>query len=185
VDADPKVSGTIIADQLKLMKDLHGGDIVTEAIHSLRADLREEIEGVLPGSWISTDAAREIKAAVARLLGEDLFDFQRRIVRQGIERTLNTVWRFFMRQLGDEALAKRTPILYSRTFNRGSLELVRMGDAEAQLELEGWPRIPEFDLVGLMSGIETVLTIAGRRGVRVAQSRRGGVVVLTATWQRR
>ncbi len=185
LDPDPKVSGTIISDQLKLMRDLHGDAVVDEAIASMPPALREEIEQVLPGSWISIDAARELKAGVAQRLGEDLFDFQRRIVRLGIERTLHTVWRFFIRQLGDEALAKRTPILYSRSFNRGSLELVRRAEGEIELELDGWPRIPEFDLVGLMSGIETVLKLAGRRGVRVTPTRKPDVVVLTATWQRR
>ncbi len=179
------MSGTILSDQIRLMRDLHGADLVARATSALPASLREEVEGVLPGTWVTIDAARELKTAVARELGEDPIELQKRIVRQGIERTLSTVWRFFMRQLGDEALTKRTPILYSRTFDRGSLELVRMGDGEGELELEGWPRIPEYDLVGLVSGIETVLTLAGRRGVRVTSLRKGGVVTITAKWLRR
>jgi hypothetical protein len=182
---DVRVSGTILSDQIRLMRDLHGEELVARAIATLQPKLREEVEGILPGRWLTIDAARELKNAVARELGEDPIELQKRIVRQAIERTLNTFWRFFMRQFSDEALTKRTPILYSRTFDRGSLELVRVGDGEADLELEGWPRIPEYDLVGLMSGIETVLTLAGRVGVHVTSSRRGSVVTITAKWTRR
>jgi hypothetical protein len=182
--ADPQVSAAVIADQLKLTRELHGDELVARAIASLPDGLREEIEQLLPGSWVSTDAAREVKIACARLLGEDPLAFQRRIVARGIERTLSTVWRFFMRQLGDQGLARRTPILYSRTFNRGSLEVVRWSDAEYELELDGWPRIPEFDLVGLMSGIETVLALAGRKDPKVQAHRRGSVVRIVATFRR-
>jgi hypothetical protein len=187
VDAEPRVSATVISDQLRLMRELHGGEMIARAIEAMPPNLREEIEHLLPGSWVSTDAARELKVAVATLLEEDVLDFQRRIVRQGIERTLNTVWRFFMRQLGDEALARRTPILYSRSFNRGSLELVRWDNdkGEYEFELEGWPRIPEFDLVGLMAGIECVMTLAGRKEPQITATRRGQLVLIRGVWKKK
>src|SRR5215831_18757647 len=100
MEAEPRMSGTILHDQLKLMWDLHGEELVGEAIESLPRALRDEVGGILPGSWVTTDAARELKAAVAERLGEEVLDFQRRIVAKGIERTFNTVWRFFLRQIG-------------------------------------------------------------------------------------
>jgi hypothetical protein len=183
--AQPKVSATIIADQIRLMKQLHGEETLSKAILSLAPPLRAEIEELLPGSWCSVDAARELKVAVAEILGEDPHLFQRRIVRQGIERTLTTVWRFFMRQLSDAALTRRTPVLYSRSFDRGRLKVVRFGEGECDFELEGWPRMPEFDLIGLMSGIETILALGGRLDAHVSFKRRGAVIQLHANWRKR
>ncbi|MBX3192865.1 MAG: hypothetical protein KF819_38125 [Labilithrix sp.] len=181
---EPKVSATVILDQIQLMKGLFGEDTLVEARASLPPPLRTELEELLAGRWCSLDAARELKIAVARLQGEDPLAFQRRIVRLGIEKTLTTLWRFFMRQLGDESIARRTPVLYARSFNKGSLEFVSWGKGEAELALHGWPRIPEFDLVGLMAGIETVLALAGRKHPQVRAARRGPIVQLRATWTR-
>ena len=100
------------------------------------------------------DAARLIKEAVAERLGEPVLSLQRRIVRLGVERTLNTFWRFFMRQVSDDHLVRRTPILYARSFDRGELRFISVAERQAQLELHGWPTIPDFDLVGLCAGIE-------------------------------
>jgi hypothetical protein len=181
---EPKVSATVILDQIELMKELLGADTVDEARASLPASLRTEIEELLAGRWCSLDAARELKVAVARLQGEDPLAFQRRIVRLGIEKTLTTVWRFVIRQLSDQAIARRTPVLYARSFNKGSLELVGWSDGGADLSLHGWPRIPEFDLVGLMAGIETVLALAGRKDPLVTATRRGAIVHLRVAWKR-
>jgi serine/threonine protein kinase len=178
---ETKVSATVIADQVGLMKELFGANTVADAVASLPAPLREEIEHLLPGTWISIDAARELKTAMAARVGEDVLAFQRRIVRTAIERTLHTVWRFFMRQLGDGAIARRTPVLYSRAFNRGKLEVARLSEGEWDFELRGWPTIPEFDLTGLAAGMETVITLSGRRAPRVTWTRRPPVVHIRAT----
>jgi len=182
---EPRVSSTLILDQIRLLKDLHGADIVAAACASLAPPLREEIDGLLPGGWCSLDAAREMKAAIASRLGEPLLSLQRRIVRLGIERTLHTVWRFFVRQLSDEALARRVPLVYSRSFDRGECRVVGSGEREMNLELHGWPAIPDFDLVGLATGVETVLVLAGRKEPHVAFTRRGVVVHLDGTWKAR
>jgi hypothetical protein len=180
--SDPKVSGTVILDQIALMKRLYGASLVERAARALPPELGQELAELLPGRWCSLDAARELKALVATEVGLDPLALQRAMVRAGIEQTLSTIWRFVLRQLGDEGLARRTPVVYSRTFNRGSLELMAMGDCECHFELRGWPRIPEYELVGLMTGIETILALAGRQRPQVTATRRPAVVKLHAKW---
>ena len=182
--SDPKVSATVILDQIALMRKLYGVATVQHAIDALPPHLENEIAELLPGRWCSLDAPRELKAAVAQQVGADVLSLQRMMVRAGIEQTLSTLWRFVLRQLGDEGLVRRTPVVYSRTFNRGSLELTAIGDCECDFELREWPRIPEYELVGLMTGIETVLTLAGRMKAQVTSTRRAAVVKLHATWSR-
>jgi hypothetical protein len=180
---EPRVSSTLILDQIKLMKDLYGAEAVAAARQSLAPALREEIDALLPGGWCSLETARVMKEAVASIVDEPLMTLQRRVVRVGIERTLHTVWRFFIRRLSDENLARRTPLLYSRSFDRGELRFMSVRDGEVQLELHGWPAIPEFDLVALATGVETVLSIAGRPEPRCFWSRRGLVVYMRALWK--
>ena len=181
---EPLVSSALVFDQVRLMRELYGAETVARAEASLPTALREELAAMAPGGWSSLDVARELKNGVASLVGVDPLAFQRDICRKGVERTLTTVWRFLLRQLGDEALSKRTPILYSRSFNRGSLALAGWRDGGADLELRGWPRMPEYDLVGLMAGVQMVLELAGRRDVKVTSARRAPVIVLHASWRR-
>lgn len=181
---EPLVSSALICDQLRLMRELYGAETVARAEAAMPAALREALAAVSPGGWTSLDVARELKNGVASLVGVDPLAFQRDICRKGVERTLTTIWRFLLRQLGDEALAKRTPILYARSFNKGSLALAGWRDGGAELELRGWPRMPEYDLVGLMAGVQTVLELAGRKDVKVTSTRRAPLVLLHASWRR-
>jgi hypothetical protein len=182
---EPRVSATLILDQVRLIKDLYGEPLVGEAIASLPAIVRQEIAELLPGRWCDVDTPRAFKQAVAERLGEPLLPFHRHTVRLGVERTLNTFWRFFMRHLNDDHLIRRTPILYSRTFDRGELRFMSLVEHQALLELHGWPTIPEFDLVGLCGGIEAVLSVAGRAEPHVTTTRRGVVVRFVLEWNAR
>jgi hypothetical protein len=179
---EPRVSATLILDQVRLIKDIYGEPLVREAVGSLPAGVRQEIAELLPGRWCSVETPRIFKQAVADRLGEPLLPFHRHTVRLGVERTLNTFWRFFMRQLNDDHLIRRTPILYSRTFDRGELRFISTADRHALLELHGWPTIPEFDLVGLGGGIEAVLSLAGRVEPHVTTTRRGVIVRFVLEW---
>ena len=182
---EPRVSATLILDQIRLIKDLHGETVVVEAFASLPAGVRQELDELLPGRWLSIGAVRMMKQAIADRLGEPLLTFQRRTVRLGVERTLNTFWRFFMRHLSDDHLIRRTPVLYSRTFDRGELRFISMADRQALLELHGWPNMPDFDVAGLCGGIEAVLALAGRVEPLVTTSRRGVVVHFVLEWKSR
>jgi hypothetical protein len=166
------------------MRELYGEAPVAEACAALPPEVQSEIDAIVVGGWITTDAAHALKAAVAERVGEPVMHLQRRIVRVGIERTLHTVWRFFMRHLSDAELARRATILYSRSFDHGSLELKHFTDGEAVYEVHGWPTIPEFDLVGLLTGAEAIFALAGRKDAHVTATRRGPTVELRMVWKK-
>jgi hypothetical protein len=179
-----KVSSAVIFDQVKLLQELYGSVVLERASAALAAPLREEIAGLSPGSWLSVDAARELKNHVAALVDVPPLELQRLLSARGVERTLTTFWRFLLRQLGDEALAKRTPLIYSRTFSQGTFTATSWREGTADFELRGW-RIPEYDLLGLVAGVTRILEVAGRLDVRVTTTRRATVVLMQATWSGR
>jgi hypothetical protein len=178
-----QVSGTVILDQIDLLKEMYGAAVVERARELLPRPLRAELDGLLRGGWCSTVAATTFKKTVADLVREEPLALQRKVVRVAIERTLNTVWRFLMRQISDERLVRRAPVLYGKSFNRGSLEFREWRPGVAIMELRGWPEIPEFDLVGLMTGIQTVLELGGRKEVHVEHSRKSDLVVIESRWR--
>ncbi len=177
------MSSTLLLDQIRLMNEVYGEHVVRSAFQTLERPVRDEIAELLPGGWCATETARALKNAIAVQVGKDVLVVQRRVVRLGVERTLTTLWRFFVRHVSDESILKRAPTLYSRSFNRGRLELVSFRPGEAELDLHGWPDIPEFDLVGLTAGIEAVLAVTGRRDARTNTARKGATVRLRVTWR--
>jgi hypothetical protein len=183
-DDGGKVSSAVIFDQMGLLRERYGPRVLVEASSSLRSDWREELSQLSPGSWISLGAARELKNTVADRVGVAPLELQRMLSSQGVERTLTTFWRFLLQRLGDEALSHRTPIIYSRTFNRGRLLVASWREGGVEFALSGW-RIPSYDLIGLVAGIKRVLELAHRNDVHVTTIRKEEALRLHATWQGR
>jgi hypothetical protein len=181
----PLVSSALISDQARLIAEIYGADTLTRAVAALPPALRDEMAAMTSSGWSSLDLPRELKNNVAAIIGVDPMALQREIVRKGVERTLTTVWRFFLRQLGDEGLSKRIPILYSRSFNRGTLKLASWRNGGAELELHGWPRMPEYDLMGLMVGGQKLFELAGRVDVKANATRKWPLILIHVTWQSR
>lgn len=181
---EPRVSSALVVDQMQIMREVHGADVVARACAALPAPLAEELAALTTAGFCSLDLARELKNGVAAAVGMDPLAFQRDICARGVDRTLHTVWRFFLRRLGDHGLSQRIPVLYSRSFNRGRMTLLSWREGHAELDLQGWPQMPEYDLVGLMSGGEKLLQIAGRARAKITATRRPPVILIHATWQR-
>lgn len=179
----PRISGAPLLDQLRVMQELAGAERMAAAIASLPPRNREEITQLMPVSWCSVESANAIVEAVAREIGRTPSAFQAEVVRIGVERTFNSVWRVILRFTTDDALVRRTPLIYSKTYDRGrfTADIVRPGRAE--LLLSEWIDPPKLDLEGLSTGIETVLRVAGRKDVKVNWERRPDGAFFAATWR--
>ena len=179
---EPKVNAAVLLDQVKVMEELAGSATLSRAVESLADEHREEFRGLMPVSWCTVDTANALVESVAREAGRAPSSFQAEVVRTGVERTFKSLWRVILRFTSDEALVRRTPLIYSKTYDRGEMtsRVVRPGRAE--LELAGWPSPPQLDLEGLATGIETVLRVAGRRDARVSFERRPNGALFVASW---
>lgn len=182
-ETTPQISGALVRDQLGVMRSLYGDLQVDAAIDALSPAQRDELRTLTVLSWCTVATLNAAKYELARRAGVDPIAMQRKVVHTATERTLTTVWRFFIRQLSDDALLKRTPLLYSRTFNRGELTLVRTSSGTAEFSLHGWRDMHDFDCCGLATGIESVLTLSGRKNVHVTWARPAGEIKFTATWR--
>ena len=146
---EPRLRGGILLDQITFIKREHGPAVVSAALRTLSPMVREEIEDALPISWLNVSSVTAFKSAIAAELGEAPIALNRRVVRGSIGETITTVWRLLLSQLWDSAIIKRTPILYSKAFDRGKLTVQTMTDGRAELHLAGWPDMPDYDCAGL------------------------------------
>lgn len=157
--------GSIWLGQLRYMQDTMGTAPLTQALAASTATTRTALARVLPVSWVCTEAAAEFKQHVAWRVGEDCDALQRRVCCGGIEYTARGVWRPMLKFVPDRMLASRIPTLYRRAFDKGGLEVETLGTGAVLVRVLGWPDMTHFDAMGIASGLEAVLSIAGRTDV--------------------
>jgi hypothetical protein len=165
------VSGVLILDQLALARRLVGEDVVVRASGRISAEERAELEALLPVSWCQLTTAYAIHAAIAEEIGQDVMAWHRTIVSAGIERTLHTVWRLFMRFTSGEALVKRAASIYGKSYDRGKMHSEPAVNGTVHFVLDEWPDVPDFELDAMACGLETILTIAKKKHSRVTVER--------------
>ncbi|MFK8000667.1 MAG: hypothetical protein AB8H86_13790 [Polyangiales bacterium] len=181
--SEPRLRGAVLLDQIAYITKTHGPAVVRRAKQTMASDDRRTIEETLPISWLSVPTVTRFKSAIAAELGEDPVAFNRRLVRASIGNTISTIWRALLSQLWDSAVVKRTPILYSKAFDRGKLELRVLEKRHAEFVLSGWPDMPEFDCAGMAAAMEALLEYAGRGTTTVRWRREPLIVVFDATWR--
>lgn len=178
----PRVSGAVILTQIESLIELYGRDTYLRALARLPDGPRRDVEELLAISWIPANTAQRLKDAVAALVGRTSEEVQVQVVRASLGQIINVFWRFLLRHVSDEALVKRTPLLYSRTFDRGELVARVIEPGHAAFELLGWPDVSDYDALGLATGIAFVLEHAGRKGATGGWSRSGARVIFEASW---
>ena len=167
----PSTSGIAVRDMRWAMGQIVGEPVVEDALGSISASSRELIEAAPTTPWIPVSVVGELIDAVVERSGMDEETLLRGAIFRSTEKTLTTVWRALLRFTTDEAILKRTPILYQRTRNIGRLEVLDYGKGHASIEVRGWPNMTRRSAFILAVNIEAVLTCAGRKAVR-------------ATWRR-
>lgn len=164
---ETRIFGAVLLEQRRVMEEVAGPEVLRRALEGLPSDVRDEYEGLTMLSWCRHSTATRVTVSVGRQLGRAPEVWQAEVVRRGIERTLKGVWRVLLRFSSDEALIKRTALIYSKTCDRGKLTATVVGEGSVDLTLREWPDIPDLDVIALATGIETVLRVVGRSRVRV------------------
>src|SRR5438094_631452 len=116
-----RVSGTIVLDERKVMEQLYGAEVVAKTLASMPEAARRELEELLPVSWITLETSDGMVVALAKQLGRPTLEVHTEVVRKSVARTLHTLWRVLLHFTTDEALVRRTPLLYSKTCDLGEL----------------------------------------------------------------
>ena len=149
---------------------------------ALPPDIRKEYEDVSVLSWPRVRVAEAVFEAASGVLDRLPADIHTEVSRRAIEHTLTKLWRFVLRLASDEALITRTPLLYKRGFQRGRLEARVTAPGSAEVQVHDWQDMPEFSVRGLRIAIETVMSLAGRKNVRLKYQRTEHGPMFVVTW---
>ncbi len=182
-ETQPRANGTLLLDQLGVLRELHGDDVVDRAVGRLSPEIRRELDMILTTTWVPSEVPDTLHRYVAEELGRDPVDVRRELVRTALPRTFKTIWRVLLRFTSDQALVARAPLIYSKSFDRGQFVSRIDSPGVAQMRLAGWHSPPELELVGIATAVEVVLRLAGRRDPEVTWRRVPGGATFTATWK--
>jgi hypothetical protein len=179
----PSSSGVSVLDSHRALVEIVGVETIERALGRVSAPIAAAYRELLAVSWIPIADVEVVYRAIAEEAGMPVEELQVATVRRGIEHTVRGAWKMLLRITTDEALIKRTPLIYSRAFNVGTLEAKVMEKGYALLALEGFPTISDFSLLGLSAGIEGVLRSAGRKETTVTFDRTANGARLEARWR--
>jgi hypothetical protein len=177
------VSGTLVDGLIVVARETLGAPVVERGFAAAPADAADAVLGALPGVWVPIALAEQAFSSVAHEAGRDWALLHSELARLSVERAVKTFWRVLLRFTSDEALMSRTPVIFHKSYNRGRLVPEFTGQARAEAQLLDWPDVPDWPLRGTKSGIEVVLRLAGRKGVRVECHRTPAGATFVATWR--
>ena len=167
----PCTSGIAVLDVLHVLGEMLGSETIERAKARLPVDLRTEIEALTAVSWLPNTTFGTLIDEVASCAGRDPEALIDQAVRAAVDRTFKSVWRMFLRVTSDEALIKRTPMIYQGSRNTGQLNARMVEPGYAELLLTDWPDVSERHLRTIGVSIQRVVELAGRRDVRMTVQR--------------
>ena len=182
MSTEPRLSGAILTDQLVVMRNRFGAPLVDRAVESLSFEDQHEVRSLTSIGWTTAALACRLKTAVAQEAKMEPLELQRWVVQEGVRKTVNGVWKLLARLVSDDQLIKRAPLLYSKTFDRGVMTVTVPRSGQAIAQIVGWPAIPEFDIVGLLAGIEAVFASFDRPKTRGTFERTTDGVIFRIDW---
>jgi hypothetical protein len=167
----PCTSGIAVLDVLHALATMVGSETIEAAKARLPLSLQADLEILTAVSWLPNSTFAALIDEVASCAGREPEALIDQAVRTAVDRTFKTVWRMFLRFTSDEALIKRTPIIYQRSRNTGQLSARLVEPGYAELLLTNWPKIAERHLRTIGISIQRVVELAGRREVRLTIQR--------------
>ena len=162
---ETRIFGAVLLEQRKVLSELAGEELLASVIRDLPEDQRQEYEGLTLLSWCRHTTATEVVVRVGAALGKRPEVFQAEVVRAGVERLFGGIWKVLLRLSSDEALIKRSALLYSKACDRGRMAAESLGPGHVKLTLSEWPDIPDLGIIALGAGIESVLRVVGRKAI--------------------
>ena len=167
----PSTSGIAVMDLLHVLAEMVGRENVERAKARLSPSEREAIDALTAVSWLPNTTLAVFVDELARCAERDAEEMIDQAVRGAVDRTFKTVWRMFLRVTSDEALIKRTPIIYQRSRNTGQLSARILEPGNAEVLLTDWPDVSDRHLRTIGVSIASVMELAGRRDVRMTAQR--------------
>ena len=167
----PCTSGIAVLDVLHALATIVGSETVERAKAQLPLSLQAELETVTAVTWLPNTTLGALVDEVASCAGREPEALIDQAVRTAVDRTFKSVWRMFLRVTSDDALIKRTPMIYQRSRNTGQLNARVIEPGHAELLLTDWPSVSERHLRTIGVSIQRIVELAGRHDVRLTIQR--------------
>jgi hypothetical protein len=168
----PCVAGVAVLDLTRELEEMVGSQYIALARAALTHEQRLELEEVTAVSWVRMSTSSAFIDAVGSVVGRDPEPLVDEAVRRATVRTFKTVWRMLLRLTTDDALVKRTPMIYARGRNIGQLDARLLSPGAAEMILTRWPDPPPRQMRLIAISTEVVLGLAGRRETRCEHERK-------------
>ncbi len=179
----PSVSGPLACGLRDVAAELLGAQAVQSALSRVSADNRQRYETLTAVEWVPIEVMETVFVELARDAGVSVGTLHEQVAVISIERTMRTFWRMLLRLTTDRALISRTPVIFSKSYNRGRLEAHIPRPGHGEIVLYDWPDVPPWPVRATRIGVQTVLSIAGRKDVRVQSSRTKTGAHYVASWR--
>lgn len=125
---------------------------------------------VLPTETIPVWILNRITEDAARVKGEDVEKFARRVGRQGASDAFAGVYRFFALVLTPTALLSKASQMWSTLYNRGQLKVENQTSNSAVIRLVDYPT-ERVNCQRLTGWIERIAELTGVKNIRIVQTR--------------
>lgn len=178
----PSLSGAVFLRNVEFFRKEVGSAPVERAFASLPEEQRDRLHAAVPAAWMWATDVDDLYYAIAKEADRELLSFYSDVVRQGIEQTLRSVWKVLIRLSSPRALLLRAPIVYGRGHSAGTIVPEIVGPGQARAVLTGWEGMSDLRRVGVATGIETLLGVAGRRDTKVEFEATGDGAIFHVSW---
>lgn len=179
----PRLSGTLVRGLLDAASEVLGEEVVQRGLAAAPPDAREHVVHAVAGGWVLISEVEAAFTCMAVAAERDIESLHAQLARVSVGRALRTLWRMLLRLTTDEALVSRTPIIFSKSYDRGQLISRVTAPGRGEVQLIDWPDAPEWTVRGTRLGIEIILEVAGRRNVYVDGRRTSTGALYSATWK--
>lgn len=182
-DDEPCMSGALACGLRDVALEIAGAPAIARALGRVPPEPKRSYEDLLPVGWVPIATMEAVFSQIALELCTSVPELHVQVARRSVERTMRTLWRVLLRVTTDAALVSRTPAMFARSYNRGRLEARITRPGRAEIELLDWSDVPDWPLRATRIGVETVLTIAGRRPLDVLCTRTHTGALFVASWR--
>lgn len=179
---EPAIYGAVIVVMRPVLIDYVGKSTYDRALHAISPADAEAYDRTNALGWVPVRSVEAVARACAEIKGEDWRALNDEVSRRGARKTYNTLWRVFMRFSSDEALMTRGPMIFGKTYNRGSVRTEFPEPGRARLLLD-WPNAPDLVVRTMRVGAEEMLLAGGREGVRVQIERSQRGATFLCQWE--
>ncbi len=154
----PKIRGSSVLRLMRYLETAQGEGPVTEALRGWPVDPRE----LSDDTWLSVEDCANFLDRIEAKFGDGSFGFIRSAFAQSVA-TFPTIREELARAIPLEALAERSPIVYSKEWNYGRME-VQVGRRRAAFLHYDWMPTPAMCAMfhGIYDGILRARGFAGK-----------------------